>query len=183
MSMRSRMKTPLDTVIGRWLIAERDGRESAAEGALGRIFEALPTASPSAGFADRVLAGVGLGRVTPVAAVYPWWSRAAIAACLILAGLASAYTLPLVFSLTRLVAPAEVAGVLVQGFVALVGRVDEALSLWRFFAGFIETLMLIVTAPPVLLTLLTLTVLSAFTFHGLSELLSLRRNPGYVQAH
>ena len=80
-------------------------------------------------------------------------------------------------------APAEVAAGLVQGFVGLAGRLDEVLSLWRFFAGLVEASMLIVTAPPVLATLLILTVLSAFTFRGLSELLSLARRPGHVQAH
>ena len=173
------MKTRLDTAIRRWLAAERRGRHDAAELALVRIFQALPMPAASAGFVDRVMAGAGLGRP----AVYPWWSRAAIAASLLLPGLALAYTLPLVFSLIRLVAPAEVAAGLVQGFVGLAGRLDEVLSLWRFFAGLVEASMLIVTAPPVLATLLILTVLSAFTFRGLSELLSLARRPGHVQAH
>ena len=171
------MHSRLDTAMRRWLAAECDGRDGEAERALRSLLTALPLPSPSAAFADRVLAGVGLSGP----AVYPWWGRAAIAACLLVAGVALAFTLPLVFSLTRLVAPGEAAGALVQSFVALIGRVDEALSIWRFFAGLAETSMLIVTAPPVLLILLTLTVLSAFTLRGLSELLSSRRSPGYAQ--
>ena len=173
------MKHGLDIAIRRWLASERRGNEREAEHTLARVFRAMPMPAASAGFADRVLAGVGLGS----AAVYPGWSRAAIAACLLVAGLALSYTLPLVLSLTRLVAPGEAAGLLVQGFVALVGRLDEALSIWRFFAGLVETSMLIVTAPPVLLTLLALAALSAFTLRGLSDLLSEGRSPGYVRPH
>ena len=172
------MNQRLDAVFKGWLAAESDGRDREAEHALRRIFGALRMPAPAAGFADRVLSGVGLLR--PPVAVYPWWSRAAIAACLLLAGLALTYTLPLVFGLTRLVAPGELAGAAVRGFVGLISRVDEVLSIWRFCAGVVETLMLVATAPPVVLTLLALTALSAFTFRGLSDLVSPHRSQRHV---
>lgn len=49
-----------DSLLYRWLAAERDGRESESESALFDLFCELPQASPSAGFANRVLIGAGL---------------------------------------------------------------------------------------------------------------------------
>lgn len=162
-----------------WLAAERRGRDGAAEGALRRLFVALPPVMPAAGFTDRVLAAAGVGwRVR----LDPWWSRAAVAACLLLAGLASAVMLPLVASLTAVVAPGEAIGVLVQGWVALASRVDELLSLWQVWARVVETVMLIATAPPVVLSLLTLAVLSALTLRGLERALVTDRSPNHVPA-
>src|SRR5437763_9323047 len=49
--------------LNRWLAAERDDRSDAADiadAALRELFEALPGLAPAAGFADRVLARVGL---------------------------------------------------------------------------------------------------------------------------
>src|SRR3954452_6775260 len=54
--MRHHQQDALD----RWLAAERDGRDGAAEAALLELFEALPLAAPAAGFADRVLVRAGL---------------------------------------------------------------------------------------------------------------------------
>ncbi len=169
-----------DTILKRWLAAENDGRDAMAEQALRAVFSCLPQALPAAGFADRVLVAVsrpavGLPRL-------PWWSRATIAACLLLAGLAAALILPLAFSLTRIIAPGEAIGALVQGFVALASRVDELLSLWRVWARIVDTVLLIATAPPVVLSLLTLTVLSAFTFRGLKRALVAHRSSDHVPA-
>ncbi len=174
-----------DTIFKRWLAAERSGRDAAAEQALGALFVGLPQARPAADFADRVLAACGRpvwmsrrGANGPI----PWWSRAAIAACLLLAGLAAALLLPLALSLVRFIAPGEAIGALVQGFVTAASRIDELLSLWRLGAQVVETALLIVTAPPVVLSLLTLTALSAFTFRGLKRVLVPYRSPDHVPA-
>ncbi len=176
------MSTPHDKIFERWLAAEHDERDDAAERALGKVFAALPSALPSAGFSDRVLAAVHL---KPSAASRPvavaWWRRAAVAACLLLAGLSAALALPLVSSLTYLIAPGEAVGALVQGFVALISRLDELLSVWRLWARFVDIALLIATAPPVVLALLTLTTLSAFTFRGLKRALVPHRSCDHVQ--
>ena len=164
----------------RWLVAEDVDDSPEAERALALLFTALPAPSPGADFADRVISSVGL---RPMPAVYPWWSRATIAASLFLVGLATAYALPLVFSLAQLVAPNELAGVVVQSFVGLVGRLDELLALWRIGARVVATSVLVATAPQVVLTLLALTAFSAFTFRGLNQLLSPPRSSGYVRAY
>ena len=161
----------------RWLAAEELGRDARAERALRGLFAALPMPFPTAGFADRVLAAAGLRASS---AIYPWWIRVAIAASLLLAGLTSAYALPLVLGLTEVVAPGDVFAALVQGFLRLVRGIDELLALWRFCLLIIDTLLLIATAPPVVLTLLLLTTLSAFTFRALSELSSRERSPHHA---
>ncbi len=162
------MSTPNETILKRWLAAESGDHDAVSERALRELFVALPAAVPSVGFSDRVLAAVAARR--PLA-VYPWWSRVAIAACLLLAGLAAALALPLVSSLTRVIAPGEAIGALVRGFVAMLSRIDELLSVWHLWARIVDTVLLIATAPPVVVALLTLTILSAFTFRGLKRAL------------
>lgn len=164
-----------DIIFKRWLAAESGGRDAAAEQALNALFAGLPQAVPGVGFADRVLAAA-LRRP----AAMPGWSRAAIAASLLSAGLAAALLLPLALSLVRFIAPGEAVGALVQGFIAAASRVDELLWLGRLGAQVVEAALLIVTAPPVVLSLLTLTALSAFTFRGLRRALVPYRSPEHV---
>ena len=173
------MKPRIERTCDRWLAAEQRGDDDGAELALAELFAALPLPVPAAGFADRVLRGAGL---PPLSAVYPRWSRVAISACLLVVGAALAYTLPLALGLSRLVAPAEVAGALVQGIVGLLSRVDEVVELGRLLAAVVRTSWLVMTAPPVVATLLALTALAALTLRGLSELVSSNRNRAYVQA-
>ncbi len=173
------MQAPFDTILEHWLAAEKAGRDGEAERALERAFSALPAITPAAGFADRVLAATMPARLPAGALVgsvrrtanLARWGRAAVAACLLLAGLAAAYLLPLMLSLSQVIAPAEAIGGLVRGFVSVLGRIDELLSLWRVWAWMLDTALLVATAPPVVLALLTLTVLSALTFRGLQRAL------------
>ncbi|MEM7586898.1 MAG: hypothetical protein AAF560_26140 [Acidobacteriota bacterium] len=168
-------KARLDQSLQLWLTAERDDRTESAESALQAVFASLPAPLPSAEFAQRVLVRTGL-RPMP----YPWWSRATIAACLLLVGLAAAFALPLVFSLFQLAAPSEIAAGLVQAFVALINRVDEVLAIWQVGARIAATLALVATAPQVIATLLALTACSVFTFRGVNQLLSPPRSSGYA---
>ncbi len=164
-----------------WLAAENNGRDAVAEQALRAIFSGLPEVLPAAGFSDRVLAAVAGAAVRRgTGESLPWWSRAAIAACLLLAGLATALILPLAFSLVQIIDPGDAVGVVVQGFVALASRIDELLSLWHVWARIVELALVVATAPPVVLSLLTLTVLSALTFRGLKRALVPYRSPDHV---
>ncbi len=171
------MKSPLNIEFADWLAAERDGREVDAEAALAGVFTALPGLAPTVGFVDRVMAGAGFIRPPMMESR---WFRGAIAAVLLLVGLAMAWILPAVLGLTRLITPGELASLAVQGFVAVISRIDELLALWQVWTRIASTAMLVATSPPVVLSLLALTALSAFTFRGLSELLSPQRSPDYV---
>src|SRR6478672_4983633 len=75
----------------RWLAAEREDRDEAAEGALAELFTALPLAAPPAGFADRVMARVSLPGAAVAAQprdVFAWRPlRAVLALCVIATGL------------------------------------------------------------------------------------------------
>ncbi len=166
------MNHPDDTLFKRWLAAEEGGRDAVAEQALEALFSALPSVSPTAGFAGRVMAATSV----PL----PWWHRAAIAACLLVTGLTAASGLPLAVSLVRGVAPAELIGTGVQALGTMASRIDELLSLWSLWLGIVDTVLLIATAPPVVWSLLTLTALSALTFRGLKRALVPYRSPDHV---
>ncbi len=170
---------PPEDRLRHWLAAEGADRGEEAETALASLFAMLPIPQPSAAFADRVLINLGL-ETRPAA--YPWWSRAMIAVCLLLAGLTTAYAFPLIFSLAQFVAPGEVAGMVVQTFVGLASQTDELLAIWRVFARVVNTALLVATSPQVVVALLSLTVFSVFTLRGLNQLLSPSRSSEYVQA-
>src|SRR4028118_2063289 len=84
-------------LLNRWLTAEHEGQDDAAEAELFALFEALPPLAPPAGFADRVLARAGLVAIpTPVPAQVAtparWnpfaarWLQVAMALCLLITG-------------------------------------------------------------------------------------------------
>ncbi len=173
------MDRHINEALSRWLASEGAGKDTAAEQALAEAFTALPMPVPPVGFAEQVMARVGLRRL-PV--TYSRWSQAAIAATLLVVGSALAYTLPLAFGVSRLITPGDVVATLVGGFVGVSSQLDELFGVWLFFADLADTLFLIAMSPPVTLTILGLTTLSALTVRGLSELLSSNRNSAYVQA-
>lgn len=176
--MREHPKHTLRT----WWNAETTGHEAEAERALLTLFKSLPEAVPSADFADRVLAGSGIeaGIGTPITELTtPFRSlraRLAIASSLVLAGLAAAFLLPAVIGLTRLVTASEVIATIVQGFSALLQRLADLMSVWSFFSQLSETLMLVVTTPPVALVLMIWALQATLAFRGLTELLKPRRS-------
>jgi len=165
--------------LSRWLAAEGAGNDSAAEQALAQAFAALPLPLPPVGFAEQVMARVGLREIP---ATYSRWSQAAIAATLFWVGSALAYILPLAFGVSRLISPGDVVATLVSGVVGVSNQLDVLFGVWRFFANLADSLFLIAMSPPVTLTVVGLATLSALTVRGLSELLSSNRNSAYVQA-
>ncbi len=164
-----------EELLYRWLTAEKQGREAEAEEVLFEVFRAFPLTLPTPGFAGRVLVGAGLA--------WGWQARAAIAACVFLSGLATAFLVPAAVTLLHLVTPGDVVVALAQGLAAAAGTLDEILSLWRFVAGLQEALWLVVATPQVTLTLLAMIAVATLAYRWLVELLALQRSPQYVQAH
>ncbi len=83
------MNRRLEHEIRDWLKAQQDGPDELAEQALVRALGQIGRRRPTAGFADRVL--LRAGRLAPATAAWRWWwLRAAVAACLVAAGLAVA---------------------------------------------------------------------------------------------
>lgn len=158
-----------------WLDAERRGLDARAETMLFALFQTLPAFAPSPGFADRIAAVAGLAPATGQTRI-----RALSAAALAAAGLVLALAWPLFAGLARVVAPGEALGAAVRGFVALAGRIDEALSLWQLGTRTAELSLAVGTSTPVLLTLVTLSVLAGLTWRGLNQLLSPQRSSTYV---
>ncbi|MCP4658552.1 MAG: hypothetical protein GY856_24330, partial [bacterium] len=127
-----------------WLNAESETHEAAADRALAGLFRLLPQASPSPGFADRVLAAAW-----PMPVPQPSWPmRAAIATSLLLAGLSTIFLMPIVLHLIQLVSPGEVIASLIDAFFALVDRLVGLLVVWQWVANVQDALLLIATSPP-----------------------------------
>jgi len=166
-------------LLSNWLTAEGRAREAAAERALVEFFRLLPQAVPSPGFADRVVAAAWPRPVLQLS----WPMRVAIATCLLLAGLSTIFLMPIVLRLVRLVAPGDVIASLVDAFLALVDRLVGLLVVWQWVASLGESLLVVVTSPPVVVTLLGMTTLSALAYRSLSALLNPHRSSRYVEAY
>ena len=167
-----------------WLWAEEQADTATAEQALGQLFRALPQDSPSEGFAERVLLAAGFAPETLAvpAERLGWQARAVLALSLLSAGLAAAFLTPAVLGLVQLVRLGEVAAWFVQGLSALVQSLADFLAVWEFLAHLRDSLLLVLSTPPVAFTLLLSTLLAAFAYRGLIELLEPRRSSPHVYA-
>ena len=105
--------------------------------------------------------------------------RFAVAAGLLAAGLA-VFALPFSVRLIPSIAASEIVAALAAGVAALVSALGEVLVFGQWLSGLLETLLLVATSPPVLLSLLASTALAAAGYRWLSELLSTSRSPGYA---
>ncbi|MCP4661629.1 MAG: hypothetical protein GY856_40020, partial [bacterium] len=82
-----------------------------------------------------------------------------------------------------LVSPGEVIASLIDAFFALVDRLVGLLVVWQWVANVQDALLLIATSPPVAVTLLGMTALSALAYRSLSALLNPQRSSRYVEAY
>lgn len=160
--------------LAQWLEAETAGRETEAEAALGLIFRTLPQPVPRPGFADRVLRAALVPQV--VVQVWPVWLRAVIAACLVLASLGVA-TLPTVgVAVGRMVRPAEVLAAAAGRLVAAFDWMAQGLAIFEALRGMRSALLQALGAPPVLVALLLLLLISVLGFRGLVGLIAPERS-------
>ncbi len=109
-----------------FLGAAARGEWESADRALEELFRELPELSPRPGFVDRVLRRVGhsAGFERP-------WARWTLAASLAAAAFAIGVLVPVLASLSRLVAPSEVLGLWIHAVSDLSIRFGESLGYWQ----------------------------------------------------
>lgn len=171
--------------LAHWLEAERADHAEDAEEALFGVFAALPQTVPTQGFAERVLMAAGVQEVAP--AVVPLrarpWSRAsrlALAACLVLVAVSGALLLPATLELVALVSPTELVTGVVDGSRTLGHRLHDLSPLWQLATTLYGTVLKVAVSPPVLVLLLSMTLLSSAGLRSLMSLLPTRRSVGYA---
>lgn len=169
---------PDPETLRRWLAAEAracDAERGAeeAEKALLRLFRALPSPVPPAGFAERVLARAGVTGAAagvlarpPVGRIWRW----AVAACVALVGLSSLLWLPVAAELlgqVRWWAPVELAGDAVR---VLTNGIHRGVVVWEFLARISAAVGHAATRPPVAASLAGAVLVAVLAFRLLLEL-------------
>jgi hypothetical protein len=172
--------------LNRWLAAERDDPPQGgevAETALLELFESLPLIAPPAGFADRVLARVVVGRRDPFASP---WVRMVLAAALLATSLGVLW-LPSALQAAGALVQAWSVSDLVQGGVqALVEGVRglaSVLQVWDLLLTIVHAIAKPLTLPQVTAVLLGCLVASALAFRFLRDQISGERNWTYVDSN
>ncbi len=161
-----------ERTLNRWLMAESRGHDEDAEQLLFGLFRGLAPAEPAPDFADRVLLAAGV--------TVSWRLRAAVGSGLLAAGLAAAFLLPLALGLVASIAPGDVLATAAAAVTGIATALDELVFVWNFLVHLRETLWLVVSTPPVALTLLAMVAICFLSGRWLVELLSLDRSPGYA---
>lgn len=187
-----------------WLDAEGAADDRGAEWALREAFDALPQAVPSPEFSDRVLTAAGVGATAGTTAgtttdtsaagwsallgkaagwrgqSWSFGSRMALASCLVLVAVSSSFFLPAALEVLNLLTATEVITGVVDSGLAVGNRLQDIQPLWQLAKTLYGTLLHVVTSPPILLALLTLTLLSSAALRSLLSLLPARRSYGYA---
>lgn len=153
------MARKLKRSVERWLEAERRGAVEAAEAALRGVFRQLPLPAPAAGFAARVMAGVGLARRAAPQPALGW--RVAIGGAIVVAAAAAALAPAVASDLLARLSPAAVVGFVVGGLVETCQRLAEGLAFWQIMLAIGRALGSVLTSPPAMAALATALLLSA----------------------
>lgn len=182
------MRPSHEEILNRWLAAEHEGQDDAAEAELFALFEALPPLAPPAGFADRVLARAGLASPEPVASRWnPFaarWLQVAVSLCLLITGASLPWLTEMLRSLAGVVSlfwgPGDVVrlgtgtlGVLSQGLVA-------AFAFWDWFLDIGRTLAEPLAAPVIAAGTIACLLVSLVAFHFLRDLITRDRSWTHV---
>jgi hypothetical protein len=159
----------------RYLEAEASGRGAEAEAALAALFAALPQPAPAAGFTARVIARIGRPSVFSRLPV-----RAALAAVLAFAALATALLAPPLASLAGAFGPSGLVAGGADLATALSLRFAAGLSAWSSITAVGEVLARALVHPPVLLLLLIQFPIAAGALVGLARLAVERRDSNHA---
>lgn len=176
-----------DDLVARWLEAESEGGDDAAEAALLEMFESLPPLAPPAGFAGRVLRRVALEEAVAVRQpgvlgrlVRSRAFRFAVACGIVSTAFALLWVPELLLVLGRLVSPGDVMGVGAAWLVdlgrwlTLVARIGE----WVLTVGkaFAVSLM----SPAALKVTAACLAISGISIAALRDLMTRNRSLSYV---
>lgn len=160
-----------------WLDAEARSHDAGAERALQALFTGLPAARPRHGFAGRVLAAAGVAR--------PAWSvaqRAAVAACLLSAGLVAAYLPPVLLGVARGIGPGRLLDAAIQASLALYEQLGVLVTLGQVCESLYRAFLLLAISPPAVAAWVLALAVSYFCVRVLSWLLAFPKGTGYVEA-
>ena len=178
-------------ILNRWLTAEQNGEDEAAEMELLALFEALPPLAPPAGFADRVLARAGMSeRTVPLPAVARWnpfaarWLQVAVALCLVVTGAALPWLSEILRSLASTTSLVLGAGDLVRlgtgALNALTRGLVAAFALWDWFLEIGRTLTEPLVTPVIAAGMIACLLVSLVAFHFLRDLITRDRSWTHV---
>lgn len=181
------MRPSDDEILRRWLAAEQDGRDGDAETALLALFEALPPLAPPAGFADRVLARVGLAAPVPVRRnlFVPVWVRALVTLALLGTGLALPWLSGVLRSLasvgSALWSPGDLVRLGTGALIALSQGLVAALAFWDWLLGIGRAFAAPLATPAMTLFMIGCLLVSLVAFHFLRNLITRDRSWIHVE--
>ena len=180
------MRRSDEEILNRWLAAEEDGRDEAAEDALTALFEALPPLAPPAGFADRVLARAGLAVPVPRRWFAARWLRALAMLPLLIVGLSLPWLSEILRSLAILASALWSPGDLVRlgtgSLIAISQGMVAALALWDWLLRIGRTLAAPFATPAVALIMAGCLLVSLLAFHFLRNLMTRDRSWTHVES-
>lgn len=182
-------------ILNRWLAAEHEGLDDAAEAELFALFEALPPLAPPAGFADRVLARAGLASIpapvpAPMATPARWnpfaarWLQVAMALSLLITGASLPWLTGMLRSLGGAVSLLWGPGDLVRLGTGALNTVSQgliaALAFWDWFLEIGRTLAEPLATPVFAAGTMACLLVSLVAFHFLRDLITRDRSWTHV---
>ncbi len=186
-------QNPHDDLVSRWLEAEHEGADDAAEAALLEMFESLPPLAPPAGFADRVLRRVALEEAAPVSAgarqpgmlgrlVRSRAFRFAVACGVVVTAFALLWVPELLLVLGRLVSLGDVMGFGAASLVDLGRWLTLAMRIGEWFLTLGKALAVSLLSPAALKVTAACLAISGISIAVLRDLMTRNRSWSYVDS-
>lgn len=174
--------------LARWLQAEREMDDAAAEAALFELFESVPGPAPSPGFAERVMQRIAVPAVAPVPARERWivWLfrspgfRLVLASCLLTAGVALLFLPQMLIAVARMVTFGDMLQLGVASVVDLGRWLGVAGRVGDWFVTVLGALAVSLTSPAAVKVMAACLAVSGMSIAILRELMTRDRSLRYV---
>jgi hypothetical protein len=175
-------QNPHDDLVSRWLDAEHEGEDDAAEAALLEMFESLPPLAPRAGFADRVLRRVALEEQPGVLSrlVRSRAFRVAVACGIAATAFALLWVPELLLVLGRLIGPGDVMGFGAASLVDLGRWLTLAMRIGEWFLTLGKALAVSLLSPAAVKVTAACLAVSGISIAVLRDLMTRNRSWSYV---